>query len=536
MGLFDSVRQAASAMVAGVRGTGPDAASVAALPSDQRAAYERSLAESAAAQEQASAAHAAAHRRYQEARSGGVLRGPAGEWLAAGSPEMLSAEQLATMDTAALLAWQAEQSRAQVRDLLRNPLGRRPPPPPPVGPPAHRSPTAQVAAERAARDAARAPFLAPGRVPVRISRLSADASSELDEVAAFLGSSGLVQRPDLVFGCYRVPDAIGSGLFGGATSAYVEWDVVHADAPLAPGAEPAVHVHLAGEERWVHRRIGEPSVADEDLAIAYARTAGIGPDRVCGAARTLRTWSEGGGDDGGSLTLVEATGAVVFHPPLPPDPAGDPIVRLRSGAPLRLPVAGHPEVHLEALNWDAIADVVHPQRHRAPPVPSPFPYLPGTPQELLRSYLDIVGVHPAHCYAASVTEDDARSIEGTGSWGPMEYRTNVGEEQPCADGRPRRRLHGGALVIVAYLDTPTYAQGRDRWAAYERDVLQASLSARTGLRRPVEAPDHHDLPRSLRRVARMIEAAGDVWNLDLDEAFADHRPHRYCWPPELDDT
>lgn len=534
MGLFDSVRRAKDALTAGLRGEGPSEEALASLSPEQRAAHDRALADAAAAQAEATAAHAAEHAAYEQRRRGGVLRGPAGDWLAAGTPDMLSPEQIASMDTAALLAWQTEQTKAQLQDLVRTPLGRRRPPPPPPGPPPLADPAAQAAAERAARDAARAAYLAPNRVPVRITRLAADARSELDEVAAHLGASGLADRPDLVFGCYRVPDAIGGGFFGGPQSSYVEWDVVHADAALPAGNQPAAVVRLAGEERWVRRGIGQPSVADEDLGIAYLRTAGLGSERSCGLARTLRIWSEGGGDEGSmTATLIEAVDLVAFHPPTGPDPNGDPVARLRAASPLDLPLAGHPEVHLVALNWQAIAEVVHPARHRAAPVPSPFPYLPGTPQELLRSYLDIVGVHPAHCYAASVTEDDVRSIHGAGTWGPMEVRTNVGEEQPCADGRARRRLRGGSLVVVAYLDTPTYAEGRQRWEAYERDVLQASLQQGTGLRRPVEAPEYHDLPRGLRGLARAAEVAGHLWDWNASEAFADHRPHRYCWPPEL---
>ena len=51
--------------------------------------------------------------------------------------------------------------------------------------------------------------------------------------------------------------------------------------------------------------------------------------------------------------------------------------------------SGPPEgVHIEVLNWRAVAAAVHPKINHPPPVPSPFPYLPATPQELLRAYLD----------------------------------------------------------------------------------------------------------------------------------------------------
>ena len=60
-------------------------------------------------------------------------------------------------------------------------------------------------ADLAVRDAAREPYLAPARSPLRISRFVADGG---DDVARHLAASGLAGRPELVYGVYRVPDRV----------------------------------------------------------------------------------------------------------------------------------------------------------------------------------------------------------------------------------------------------------------------------------------------------------------------------------------
>ena len=146
----------------------------------------------------------------------------------------------------------------------------------------------------------------------------------------------------------------------------------------------------------------------------------------------------------------------------------------RRAAPL---AAGPPAgVRIELLNWDAIAAVVHPVRQHRPYLPSRFPYLPLTPQELLRAYLEIVGVAPHDSYGAQVTYDQPLDLLGRTSTSSHVRKTTGGDELPCADGKPRVRMHGGAHVVLAYRDSPAYAEGRRRWAAYEAEVLQADLS------------------------------------------------------------
>src|SRR5882757_4226546 len=84
------------------------------------------------------------------------------------------------------------------------------------------------AGERAARDAARRPYLAVQPFPATITRVPCRGATQHQDVAQFLAGSGLAARPDLVFGVYRVPDRISPRTPGGEARRYVEWDVVHA--------------------------------------------------------------------------------------------------------------------------------------------------------------------------------------------------------------------------------------------------------------------------------------------------------------------
>jgi hypothetical protein len=381
----------------------------------------------------------------------------------------------------------------------------------------------QAAAERAARDAARAPFLAPSRTAVEITRLATREKTQIEDVAAHLGAGGLAARPDLVFGVYRVPDHIGGGLQGG--SRVVEWDVVHATATgLAPAPPPAA-TWFAGDETWIARRPGEPSVYDEDLALAYLTRAGIGPEQTLGISRLIAIHQTG--DEESSATASYVTGAHAWHPP--GLGAG---VAEALGAARPLPDGPVQGVCVDVLNWAGIRKAVHPETHRRCASPSPFPYLLGTPQELLRAYLDIVGLDPADVYAAAVTEDAPKDLNGVTFKRGVTITTNRGEQQPCADGQLHSRLTGGARIVVAYRDRPSYAEGRSRFGAYERDVLQSAL-ALGAERRPVETQNVVDrMPGVARKLFKTAEFVSDVIEGEGRTVFDRLAPHRYCWPPQ----
>jgi hypothetical protein len=193
-------------------------------------------------------------------------------------------------------------------------------------------------------------------------------------------------------------------------------------------------------------------------------------------------------------------------------------------------------VHVEVLNWRAIAEVVHRDARELPEIPSRFAYLPSTPQELLSAYLEVVGVWPGDCWSAQTTRDQPGTLlqashsSGDGGW---DDRVR-GEAFPSADGVLRQRVHGTTLVVIAYRDRPAYAEGRERWDAYQRDVLQADLRLETGAWRPVQDGLHPGVPRLLKGAARAYDTVEKVANWEDHLTFregVDVKPLRYCWPP-----
>ena len=364
------------------------------------------------------------------------------------------------------------------------------------------------------------------------SRLATRSKSQIEEVVAYLASSGLADRPDLVYGVYRVPDHISPGSLLGDRGRVVEWDIVHASpSALSATPTPPTDTFFPGDEHWVSRRVGEPAVADEELVLAYLAAAGIGPERCLGIARSLSIRHDGGGEGESSYTFSRVTGVHAFHP------AGigaGVFERMKQERPIDLAAGSPAGIHTVALNWKAVAQAVHPMSHRAYTIPSPFPYLPSTPQELIRMYLEVVGVRPDDSYTAAVTEDGVRNIQGREhkAGGLVTISTNVGDSLPCADGESRKRLAGGSVVVIAYRDRDEYAAGRERWASYQRDVLQSFLESQTGWNRPVEAPDLANVPGGLRTLIKAAEKVADFVDLDNSSSSIDDlAPHRYCWPP-----
>jgi hypothetical protein len=383
-----------------------------------------------------------------------------------------------------------------------------------------------AAAERATRDAAREPYLPANALPVAFTRLPTRGATQVEEVLAWMRANGLAARPDHVFGVYRVPDRIGaSSTSFSEQGLLVEWDVVYRplSSPPGPGGQsaPVATTSFAAEDRWVERRVGEPSLLDEDLGLEFCLRAGIGPERCLGIARVseFRTLRFGGDDNDYMRTIVK--GVVALH--LEEHSGAD--QRMRDEAPL--PLSSGPDaaagVHVEVLDWEAIAGVVHPEMHEPPSVPSPFPYLPSTPDELLRAYLEVVGVDPSDCYSAQATVDRMRHLVPGGF-----LTSEAGRRQPCADGKERTRLHACEYVIVVYRDAPAYAAGRERWEAYQRDVLAAHLERGVRLRRPVvDDDDLSYVPGPLRGAVRVVETLSNLELVGQEEP----PPFRYCWPP-----
>jgi hypothetical protein len=109
----------------------------------------------------------------------------------------------------------------------------------------------------------------------------------------------------------------------------------------------------------------------------------------------------------------------------------------------------------------------------------------------------------------------------------------MGPKLPCADGEARGRLHGAQQVVVAYRDSAAYAAGRERWGAYQRDVLQARLDDATGRRAPLHIDEDWFVKNPVLRAGLGALAAVDRITTAIDRLGADDPPppYRYCWPP-----
>jgi hypothetical protein len=477
---------------------------------EQRAQYEAARAQ---AQQQA-AANADLMIEAETARR--VLWGPAGDYLYGPMPDR---EQLTNPSVSA----QWEASKAEFMNTLRNPFGKKAPPPPPPRPPVSGDRDAQIASERAMRDEARTPYLAPTRLPIVMTRIAVDPKNSAKELAAWLGAAGLAARPDLVYGVYRVPDHIVGG-FGINKPSVVEWEVVHAASPGLPAAPPAFVAGFAARERWVARRPGEPSILDEDLGLEYLRAADLGPEQCLGVARLSEVDAATGSSEGGSTyIIIGVTGLVVLHPS---HLGADVGAQLQAARPLQVLPA--PDVHIAVLNWADIRRVVAPNPDERFHVPSPFPHLPSTGAELLEAYLGIVGISPADCYSAQVTVDQPSSILG----GSAHFTTTSSESEIAADGKSRKRFRGGSRVVVAYRDSPDYAAGRERFGAYQRDALRTTLENRVAVREPVDKQSALDRG-VLGKLVKSGEAVGSLVDGEDygPEPFKNLPHYRYCWPP-----
>ena len=393
-----------------------------------------------------------------------------------------------------------------------------------------------VEGERAARDAARRPYLALDRITPVLTRIATRGNAQFEDLANYLAQSGLAARPELVFGVYRVPDRLDPKMPGSASGRVVEWDIVHAPTPPLPQAGGPQRVSFDGEARWVRRRRGDPMVLDEELALAWMAAARIDPGHCLGIAREVvmqcsESWlgiDELGNDSSDVYARVKGVSVIHAAGGAPPP----------TGA-IEVPFEGVPGTHVEVLNWAAIAVAVHPRPQRAPEAPSPFPYLPSTPQEVLTAYLEIVGVRPADCFGAAVTIDrfsecaEVHNIrEDQLSMAQLKWTDAT--KLPCADGTYRRRLHGGTRVVITYRDSPAYAQGRQRWLDYQRNVLFARLHLKTGARRPIaDAYDDMGVVGGvLRGVERIDNAVERISSLSsTDPAYIRFRDQaRYCMP------
>ncbi len=318
----------------------------------------------------------------------------------------------------------------------------------------------RAAHERAARDAARAPYRAAD-APV-FTRFATTGSAQLEDVAAKLQAFD----PADVYGVYRVPDRLGKPRSGGEGKAAVEWEIAHRPDPRP--AQLTVHVSAFPREAHVAaRRPGEPSVLDEDVAGELARRANLQPEDSYGLARLLQIRGISF-DEGGTSWSAEIEGVLQFTRTSLEDAqramaAEAPLARLDS------------PFHLEILDWEAVAAYNSPFRWGPARIPAPLPHLPTDFHELLSMYLEVVGLRPEDCYGVQAT----RTREGMlADLSLASFKKNFNADQS--------RCHAAEHLVLTYRDSEAYREGRERWAAYQRDVLRARLDHLSGVRAPIE--------------------------------------------------
>lgn len=267
------------------------------LTPEQRAAYDAQMARVEQAQAEATAAHQQGIDINTAAR---VLEGPAGRYLyGAGAADYGTPEELQAR-IAEVGVWQATKEMRQVRkgDFktgLRQTFNIR-------EVPLEKDPVkAQqiYAAEHAERDRARAPYRSPAAEQVSISRIATRGGTQIPELVAHLAATGIAAQPHRVYGVYRVPDRISQALTPHSEQGRpVEWDVVHAPLEQRGPADPPRVTSFAAGDQWVARRLGEPSVLDEDLGIAFLYAGGVPPEQSLGVARYCEFRSMGAGTAG----------------------------------------------------------------------------------------------------------------------------------------------------------------------------------------------------------------------------------------------
>ncbi len=334
--------------------------------------------------------------------------------------------------------------------------------------------------ELAARVAARRAYLAAEPPQVVVTRVPTTGRRQLEDIVSALQATGLAAAPERVFGVSRVPERFDMVMRSAEASAYVEWEIVHAPGALPACTEDVAISAFRRDSRWITRRPDEPSVLDEDLPGLLCARAGLAPEDCLGVPRLVHL--RGVDSENGRSWHAHVDGVAVLSRPA----AGVAEVHaaLMAQAPLALDADPTLPFHVEVLDWEAIAAWNHTSRERDGRIPAPLPHLPGTPQELLEAYLHVVGVGSADTFQAGLTRRTEGLLADLTIAGAR-FRMSGPPKRPCADGKDRVRRWAGQDVVVVYRDTPAYAEGRARWAAYQSEVLRARLDHRTNVRPPL---------------------------------------------------
>ena len=376
-------------------------AALASLTPEQRAKYEANMAEVEAGMAESQAS-------WQEAReiedSVRPLWGPAGDYVygptleSAGSPEDLEAKAAAE-GIMSVVRDQRAKNKGQFKTGVRQSFGINEVDQ--IDDPALRAEVA--ASERAARDAARAPYRATEAVPVAFDRIATRGKTQVAELLDHAPTEWAL-RPTTSSASTAFPTASArrsprTPRRGGSSSGR---SCTRRRRPVRPRRAPSRRRSWprssgspdgSASRRCLTRTSRWPSACRPGSARSAASASR-------GSASSGRSRGEGSEDSAGPIrTLVN--GVIAIHP----EEASGTFEQLMAAAPLPLPLGGERGIHVEVLNWDALARAVHLKINHPHPVPSPFPYLPATPGELLAAYLEVVGVQPADCYSAQATVD-----------------------------------------------------------------------------------------------------------------------------------
>jgi hypothetical protein len=271
--------------------------------------------------------------------------------------------------------------------------------------------------------------------------------------------------------------------------ARVEWEIAHVPGALAATADQVLATGFKRSDHWAARRPGEASVLDEDVAGALVARARVSPEDCFGLHRLLNV--RGTDTEDSKIWTPVVEGILLFSRPLDAIPATQ--QAMTAEAPLAI---GAPPYHVEILDWEAVAAWVAPHRYGPQRVPSPLPHLPSTWQELIGTYLEIVGVRAQDTYGVQVTRTADRSIAdlSMASWTKNLHG-------------PRKVMHVAEHVVIAYRDSADYEAGRARWRVYQDEVLRARLDHLTGVRPPLVVDDH-PRPSFLSDVVDMFDPFG----------------------------
>ena len=228
-------------------------------------------------------------------------------------------------------------------------------------------------------------------------------------------TTGQEQLADVSGRCVRGSPEPGAGLRrlprpdryelrrGKEGDARIDWEIAHAPGATAAAGEAAM-TGFKRSDHWAARRPGEPSVLDEDVAGELIARAGVRPEDSFGLHRLLTVRADDSSDARSWDALVE--GILLFSRPL----AGDRRRAGRDDRRRRRCRSAPPPFLVEVLDWEAVAAWVSPFRYGPQRVPSPLPHLPSTWQELVASYVQVVGLQPQDTYGVQVTRSDDRML------------------------------------------------------------------------------------------------------------------------------